>query len=517
MVLHIGRVLEEASEKFSDKVAFSDVKTSLSFSELEQISKRVGSFLASKNLLNEPIVVFTEKTPLALAGFFGVNYSGNFYVPLDRDVPKHRVREIFSSLKPQVVLVDDSCRNLVEGLVQEVGIDGDDLIYSIDSLLEYKIEHEKLRLISNRILDVNPMYMIFTSGTTGVPKGIVVNHRSVMDYVEQISHVLQVSGDTIFGNQAPLSVDACLKEVLSTLKYGCTTYFIPKMNFMFPVKLLEFLNEYKINTISWVSTALHIVASSGALGVCPLNSLKLVAFGSEIFHLDMFKLWKKALPEGKFLHLYGPTEATGMSAFYNVSDGDEFEKWGKIPIGQAFPNSEILLLDADLNLIQESFVSGEMYIRGTCLSMGYYANIPNTEGVFVQNPRVSAYKDLIYKTGDLGEYNENMDLMFISRIDAQIKHMGYRLELTEIEMIVNRMEGVLVSCGVYLKEEVKILVFYTGDVNPKDLMTYMKKEVPKYMLPREFFQLDEMPLLSNGKINRANLEQDYSLWLLNEK
>lgn len=508
---HICSDLQRVAEENPHKLAFSDSNTSLTFGELDDYSRKIGTFLLNQSFSKKPVVIFAEKVPLTLAGFFGVVYSGNFYVPVDKDMPKHRIKSIISSLEPSVILTDEGNMSLAKTLLEEVGLYRDDLLVLISDLIKNEIDEEKIEKSVQSALDIDPIYMIFTSGSTGVPKGILVNHRSVLDYVTEISKVLEVTEDTIFGNQAPLTVDACLKEILPTIRFGATTYFIPKSLFMFPVRLIEFLNEHKINTTCWVATAYHMISSVGALDCCTMPYWKTIAFGSEILHVEQFKKWQAALPETKFIHFYGPTEATGMSSYYVVPQRfEDHENLQRIPIGKPFPNTQILLLDEDMNEITEPYVSGEMFIRGTCLTMGYYGDGKKTVEVFIQNPAVSAYTDLLYRTGDLAQYNKKMDLVYLSRKDFQIKHLGYRLELSEVEMVVNHNKDVLVCCALYLKEEKQIILYYVGEATPKELMLYMKKEVPRYMIPSQLIPINEMPLLPNGKINRAKLQNGAS-------
>ena len=201
--------------------------------------------------------------------------------------------------------------------------------------------------------------------------------------------------DTVFGNQTPLYFDACLKELYPTLKFGSTAYIIPKNLFMFPIRLVEYLNEHKINTICWVVSALTMISAFGVLDKTVPKYLHTVAFGSEVFPMKQFNLWRKALPNAKFINLYGPTEATGMSCYFIVDR--EFNDDEVLPIGRPFKNTDIILLD-DNNRIPPKGEAGE-YVCRTSLTLGYYNDPERTKEVFVQNPLNDAYPELIYRTG----------------------------------------------------------------------------------------------------------------------
>ncbi len=373
-------------------------------------------------------------------------------------------------------------------------------------LINYEVNEGALAEIENRAIDTDPIYIVFTSGSTGIPKGVLACHRSVIDYIENLSEILQVSENTVFGNQAPLYVDACLKEIYPTLKYGASTHLIPKQLFMFPVKLVEYLNAHKINTICWVVPALTLISSLGTFKTVVPETLRTIAFGSEVFPIKQFNLWKRQLPQTRFINLYGPTEATGMSCYYEAER--EFSPDETIPIGRPFRNTEILLLDEE-NKLAAPGQAGEICIRGTSLTLGYYKDFTRTDTAFVQNPLNNAYHELIYRTGDLGRYNERGELMFLSRKDYQIKHMGHRIELGEIEMLANKNGGVECSCCIFDKERSKMILYYVGAAEEVALLSDLKTRLPRYMLPGVIRRLDSIPLTTNGKINRLALMELY--------
>lgn len=433
-----------------------------------------------------------------IAAFWGVVYSGCFYVPIDEEMPAFRISLIFQNLKPRVVICDETT---VEHVKEFKDFSGEVLLY--DEISREPADPERLSAVREQAIDTDPVYIVFTSGSTGVPKGVVACHRSVIDYVENLTEVLHITDESVLANQTPLYFDACLKELFSSLKCGATTYLTPKSLFMFPVRLVEFLNEYKINTVCWVVSALTMISSMKTFDKVVPKYLTTIAFGSEVFPIKQFRLWKAALPNARFINLYGPTEATGMSCYYEVNR--DFEEGEAIPIGRPFKNTEILLLDEDHN-IPKAGDPGEICIRGTALTLGYYKDFEKTDEVFVQNPLNQCYHELIYRTGDIGKLNEYGELVFISRKDYQIKHMGHRIELGEIEVHVNMVEGVRSACCIYNKEKEKIILFYTGEIETKELIVHIRETLPRYMIPNQVYALEEMPLTANGKIDRVTLK-----------
>lgn len=247
-----------------------------------------------------------------------------------------------------------------------------------------------------------------------------------------------------------------------------------------------------------------MVSAFGTFDTVRPKYLRTVAFGSEVFPLKQFRAWREALPEARFTNLYGPTECTGMCCFYRVER--DFAEGEVIPIGHPFPNREILLLTEDGKAVSEEG-QGEICVRGTALTLGYYNDPERTREVFVQNPLNHAYPELIYRTGDIGRYNEAGELCFVSRKDYQIKHMGHRIELGEIEFHVNAVPEVKMAACVYDGEKGKIVLYYVGDLTEKDLIQAIKLKLPRYMMPNQTVRLEEMPFTANGKIDRVLLKK----------
>ena len=421
--------IEQTVNEVPDKVAyesFEDDACSMTFKQVYDTSRSIGSFLAANGFYKQPVIIFMKKTPRAISTFFGTVYGGCSYVPIDEEMPRMRIDLIISSMKPELIICEHATKELAEQF------DYDGRLELFEDISKTPANDEALAGIRSRQIDTDPIYMVYTSGSTGVPKGIAACHRSVIDYIEHLSDVLGFDRDTRFGNQSPFYFDACLKELYPTIKFGAYTAIVPKQLFMFPLKLVEFLNANKVNTVCWVVSALTMISALGALKK-EVPQLKLIAFGSEVFPIKQFNRWRQALPEARSINLYGPTEATGMSCYYKVNR--EFEDGDAIPIGRPFDNTEILLLDEDRPVAEGEV--GEICIRGTALTLGYYNDPVRTAEVFVQNPLNTHYPELIYRTGDLAKYNEYGELVFVSRKDYQIKHMGHRIELGEIEANVN--------------------------------------------------------------------------------
>lgn len=497
---NILEYLEQTVRRVPDKTAFADEEMSLTFQETFGQARAIASFLHEAGVYRQPVVVFMKKSPRTIAAFFGAIYAGCYYVPLDDEMPRHRIELIFGTLEPGVLICDETTKPLAEAMNYS------GRVCRYEDLAFGTVDTDALAEIREHQLDTDPTYIVFTSGSTGVPKGVIGCHRGVIDYIENLCDVLKFDEDTVFGNQTPLYFDACLKEIIPTIKYGATTYLIPRQLFMFPIKLVAYLNEHKINTLCWVVSALTMISSFRTFDKIRPEYLRTIAFASEVFPIKQFNIWRSVLPNARFINLYGPTETTGICCYYEVDR--DFSEQETLPVGRPFPNTEILLLDEN-NKIPAPGEQGEICIRGTRLTLGYYRNPDKTAEAFVQNPLNTLYPELIYRTGDIGRYNQRGELVFAGRKDYQIKHMGHRIELGEIETIVNMHDRVKTACCIYDNEKKKIVLYYVGELSTGEMASFIKGKLPRYMVPNVTMQLPEMPYTANGKIDRNLLKQRY--------
>lgn len=489
--------LEKTAPACGDKTAFSDGEESLSFAELAHLSRAGGSALIARGLKNEPVAVFMKKAPKTIAAFFAVLYAGCYYVPLDASMPLYRLQMIFEQLSPRAVVCDEASRELAERLSPEGSV------ISASELFAVEENAAALAAVRAKCIDTDPAYIVFTSGSTGVPKGVTGCHRALIDYANALCPAIGADEESVFAMQVPLYVDACMKELLSVIKCGSTAYLMQQSMFLSPLKAVEFLNEHRVNTLCWVASALTIISGLGAFEDIKPEYMRTVCFGSEAFPVKQLQLWQSACPGARFVNLYGPTEATGMS-FYYVVDRD-FSDGEPIPVGRPFDNTGFMLLRED-DTEAAPGETGEICIRGTALTHGYFDDPERTAAAFTQNPLNKHYPELIYRTGDLGRINERGELVFVSRKDHQIKNMGHRVELGEIEACADGCEGVVRSCCMFDKQKGRLLMFYMGTADEKTLGKYLRSMLPRYMLPSKIKRLDALPLLENGKIDRNSLK-----------
>lgn len=501
MTINVLEYLEGSVGKYPEKTAFIDENKELTFQQLYDNAQAAGTALLSLNVTRRPVLVFMEKSADNIGAFMGILYSGNFYCPIDTDMPVQRLEIIMETLKPAAILVDEVNENKI--IQMNLGYP----CFNYKDIISGEIDMERLAGIRRKMVDTDPAYVLFTSGSTGIPKGVLINHKSIIDFTDWMTQKFHITCKDNFGNQSPFYFDLSIGDLYCTLKNGCTNFIIPKKLFVFPVKLMEYLNEKKINVIFWVPSALCVVANLRALNKVIPHYLDRVLFCGEVMPNKQLNVWRKALPNVKFANLYGPCEAVDACTYYIVNR--EFADDEPLPIGIPCENTEIIVLNDKDELVDENEV-GELCIKGSSLALGYYNNLEKTEAVFVQNPLNKSYPEKIYRTGDLVKYNEYGELLYVSRKDYQIKHMGYRIELGEIEVTAGGIEGIEMCVCIYDDKKSRIVFFYKGTVYEDDILREIfGKKIPDYMIPDVNVWLKEFPYNSNGKIDRKQLKGAY--------
>lgn len=551
--------LEATVAKYPDKTAFSDTESSITFAQVYDIARNTGAYLIEKlGVDRTPVAVFAGRKMVTPAYFLGVVYAGRPYAPIDASLPDKRIEKILENLCPRAIVADRESLEHVESIVDElaktegferpqifvaedisrfewiVGADGNckisestgDAVTVCEEetdgnaaenekdtdggVVVVRVEEtddkspEKLAAVRRQMSMTDPLYIIYTSGSTGNPKGVMTSHLSLMTYINAYCDVMHIEESDVLGNQSPLDYIAAIRDIYLPLKTGCSTAIIPKEYFMEPNALFDYMNEKKVSSVGWSVSAFTILTSLGAFEEVGLKSLRKICFSGSVMPCRVLRKWQENIPEAHFVNQYGPTEATASCTYYSVDHTVEEDE--VLPIGQAYDNYRVFLIDEHGN---EPTVGeqGEICVCGPILALGYYNDQKRTDAAFTLNPLNKAYPERMYRTGDYGRLDEDGILHFCGRMDRQIKHMGHRVELDEVEHAANVVEGVAESCVIYNKAKEVLILFYTGDCDRRSLALALRDELPGFMVPRKIKKLEQLPKLPNGKYDMKKLEE----------
>ena len=500
MTKNVLELLEHSAQRFPKKTAFAEEKETISYASFLGLCQSAGTGLLALGAYGQPVAVYMDKGISCLAAMLGVTYSGSFYTVIDTHMPAARIQNIFSTLAPAAVLTDAAhAQAAVEFL-------GSARLVLFEEIAQTPCDKKALARVRSRMIDTDPLYALFTSGSTGMPKGTVVCHRSVIDYAHWVTQTFHITQDTVFASQTPFYFSMSVLDIFATLASGATLCMPPKSYFSFPVQLLEYMQAHQVNTIYWVPSALGLIARMKALDYVKPSALSTILFAGEVMPVKWLNIWRSHYPQALFANLYGPTEVTDICAYYIVDR--PFREDESLPIGRACDNCGRLVLDEN-GCAPAPGELGELCVRGSFLAMGYYGVPDKTAESFVQNPINRFYPELIYKTGDLVYYNERGELVYMGRKDFQIKHMGYRIELGEIEAAVSACEGLEVCVCLYDAKRDKLILVYEGAAAPEEILPLAKEKLPSYMVPNKIIRTRKMPYNANGKLDRKWLGEHY--------
>lgn len=494
---HLLECLDATARRWPERPAFGDEAGTLTWAEVALAVQRVGTALARQGVQRRPVALYLDHRVPCLLTMLGTLAAGGFYTVLDTAQPPERVRRITDQLAPVLLVTDEEHRAAAEAL----GLDCPLLLW--ESACTEEPDPYLLQRLRQDALDVDLAYVLFTSGSTGAPKGVAVQHRAVLAYSAWAAETFGIDETTVFGNQTPFYFSMSVTDLYTALRTGAQLQVLPKRLFSFPVQLLDYLTTHGVNTLYWVPSALGGVVRWKALDYTALPPLRTILFAGETMPTPYLNYWRAHYPAALFANLFGPTETTDICAYYIVDR--PFADDEPLPIGRACDNCGLLVLTEDNRPAAPGQV-GELCVRGSFLAAGYYNMPEKTAQRFCPNPLQPHYPETIYRTGDLVCYGEDGLLRYMGRTDNQIKHMGYRIELGEIETAAYGQEGLQSCACLYDAARDRLVLFFTAGRDLTDaLRARLADRLPGYMQPALYRRLKAMPQNQNGKIDRAAL------------
>ena len=499
MKINLLELFEESVREYPGKVAVIDKERQATFSDLRQQALQLAAKIIGLGVgQNKPIGVFLDKSVECVYANLGILYAGDFYMNLDIKTPAERIRNIIQLVEPAVIISTSRQVKPIAAIIPETV----QLILLDEEEWTAEVDAQAVLGKLSTIIDTDPSCIINTSGSTGTPKGVVLNHKSFFDFIEWSIDTFHFGNDMVMGSLSPIVFDIYSYELCMLMAKASTVVVLPAHLAAFPAKILEVLEQHKVNFLFWVPTIMVNIANMDLLSAFRLENLRTVWFAGEVFPTKQYNYWHRHLPQVTFANLYGPIEITLDCTYYIIDR--EIPDEEPLPIGYPCRNTDVLILDDDDRLVSESGVEGELCVRGTSLAMGYYNNPEKTAAAFVQNPLNKAYPETIYRTGDIVCFNEEGLIMFKGRKDNIVKHMGYRTDLGEIEhVIINTLKLVRNGCIVYNQAEKQITLFYEAEqeIPASEFRMQIGRVLPKYMIPTVFHRLEQLQRNNNGKID----------------
>jgi len=515
----VQHYLDNSRKIFPEKDAVTTPSKKSSYEQLYTLSNKLGNCLIANHVARQDRVCFClTRSSKCITAIFGILKADAIYVPIDFKSPSERNIQIIKDCKPSCLICDgETLPKIVEAISHVhnppkviVLADGRDVQKSlIDSFIcqEEIDQYPDIQPEYNN-LDKDIAYILYTSGSTGSPKGVMISHLNIMNYINWAVECFEITQEDSILNTAPFHFDMSTFDIFCSLKTGATLCIAPQNYLLFPNKLLTYIEKERVTIWKGISSLLMYLVLTGSLQNDRIPMLKKILFGGEVLHTKYLVEWMNIFPEKLFYNVYGPTEATGISTYYPVEKIPSSHE--SVPIGKPCTNTEVLLLKNDKSIAQLGEV-GELCIRGSSLSRGYWNDQAKTDRSYVPNPVSKIPSDTIYRTGDLALLRADGNYEFIGRKDDQVKWMGHRIQLGEIETALLSVKevknaAVILSESEDLKSRELVAFLEVEDGGDASMiMTELELKVPRYMVPTRNVLTQCIPRTSRGKIDRQKL------------
>lgn len=504
----LHHLLEDTARTHPGRPAVSFAGRKVAYAELDDLSTRLAVRLQELGV--EPgnrVGLLAHKGVEAVVGMLGALKAGAVYVPLDASAPPARLAHI---------LADCGIRNLLvtpgaEGVAAPLQTAGEPVrVIVIDG---QALDSDPTHLRPTRTIETDIAYILYTSGSTGAPKGVTISHLNALTFVRWCQSEFDVRPDDRLANHAPLHFDLSILDVYCALQAGACIHPVPEEIRAFPVRLGQWIAAERISIWYSVPSALILLALHGQLERQDLSALRLLLFAGEVFPIKHLQRLAEMVPGPRYLNLYGPTE-TNVCTYHEVDLAALPSRTEPLPIGRACSNMSVFALN-DHGGPAAAGEEGELLVGGSGVAMGYWGQPERTEAAFVQNPLEANRRDIVYRTGDVVSLGTDGEYRYLGRRDQQVKSRGYRIELAEIESAIYGLAGVKEVAVIAIPDplagsRLHSVVVSEGDVriDDRDIRAGCSRILPPYMVPETIEFVSALPRNANGKVDRGALLKD---------
>lgn len=523
----LQHLLTESAGRHPDRIAVERGAASLSYMQLNRQSDGLAQLLRQEGITaGERVGILLPKSPDQVTALFGLLKAGVIYVPLDPAAPEARIDQVIRQCAITRLVTDDhhlerlrarpdspvttafvACRGGAGAV--PAGTAPRRVAYDPAAIPQTPSRAAELS-------DGSPAYILHTSGSTGIPKGVVISHRNALAFIETAAEHFRVTPHDRFASHAPLHFDLSVFDIFVAVRCGSTIVPVPERLSTFPVSLADFIAREKITVWNSVSSVLAMLADKGMPERHDFTDLRLIHFSGDVMPARSLRKLKRCMPSAEFYNIYGQTEANS-SLCYRIGDIPDNDSW-KIPLGRPMPNFEAFALDDSMQPVTGPGQVGELHVCSSTVALGYWNAPDSTRDKFVPDPRYPSLNRFVYKTGDLVSIDGNGDYEFRGRRDHMVKSRGYRIELAEIELALISHPGITAAAAIAIPDEItgnRIAAFAMpaaagGTVSVAELAGHCLARLPRYMVPEIMIVRETLPMTSSGKIDRTRLADEAS-------
>jgi amino acid adenylation domain-containing protein len=518
MASNLHEFLLLAAERYPDRVAVIEPKSSLNYSELYRRSLALAQELLAAGVRpGDRVGLSIAKSADAIAAAYGIMMAGACYVPIDPFVPSERATRIAKNVDMHAIVTTVSQLSTLVG----------DIAASCGSMTAFTPtdppDEESAGFVARHwhadkeqdlplpAVEGNHLaYILHTSGSTGLPKGVAITHRNALAFVDMAAEFFEVTPDDRLSSQAPLHFDLSVFDLYVASRQGASVVLIPEFYSAFPKKMLEVIEGQKITIWNSVPSTLTLMMVRGEPEGRSLDAMRLIFFAGETMPIKYLRLLRAYFKHAELVNGYGQTEAN-TSTYFRIDAIPDTDDW-RIPIGQAFPGFDVFAVADDGRVIDQAGQEGELFVRADTVAQGYWNNREASSQRFVPDSRSPHDGVLVYRTGDRVRIDDNGDFVFVGRNDDMIKSRGYRIELGDIDQVLLSCAGVEAGAAIAIPDPVvgnRIAAFVSPatdiELSQDAILAHCKNRLPVYMVPEFVTIQSDLPRTSTGKIDRRSL------------